>query len=326
MPLLEIEGLTVAFRQSSAHGAGGDEAAVVEGLSLTLAEGEILGLVGESGCGKSVTARSILRLLPSPPARVAAGSIRFAGEDVLGLDSTGLRRLRGGKIAMVFQEPMTSLNPTLSVGFQIDEALRLHGVAARRERQERVRELLTLVGIGAVDRRLEQYPFELSGGLRQRVMIAMALANGPRLLIADEPTTALDVTIQAQILELLTRLRRELGMAILLISHDLAMVAEFCDRVAVMYAGRIIEEMPAQGLFGRQRHPYTAGLLAARPSLAMQSGGRLATIPGQVPPPGKRPAGCAFRMRCGRAIERCGVEVPPLLSRDGGAAACWNPL
>jgi oligopeptide/dipeptide ABC transporter ATP-binding protein len=216
---------------------------------------------------------------------------------------------------------MTSLNPTLSIGFQIDEALRLHGMASRRQRRERVRELLRLVGIGAADWRLAQYPFELSGGLRQRVMLAIALANGPRLLIADEPTTALDVTIQAQILELLTQLRRDLGMAILLISHDLQMVAEFCDRVAVMYAGRIIEEAPAERLFAAPLHPYTAGLLAARPSLS-EAGGRLATIPGQVPAPGRRPSGCAFRARCGRAMPRCAWDQPRL--RNG--AACWNPL
>jgi len=321
MALLEIDRLTVAFRQ-----AGGGEAAVVEELSLALAAGEILGLVGESGCGKSVTARAVLRLLPSPPARVVAGAIRFADAEVLRLDSTGLWALRGGPIGMVFQEPMTSLNPTLTVGFQLEEALRLHGRSSRSGRRARMRELFDLVGIGAAERRLGQYPFELSGGLRQRVMIAMALANSPRLLIADEPTTALDVTIQAQILELLARLRRELGMAILLISHDLGVVAEFCDRVAVMYAGRIIEEAPAGQLFSGQRHPYTAGLLAARPSL---SGGRrrLATIPGQVPPPGRRPAGCAFTARCGRTLARCNDTLPALLQHDGGGTvACWNPL
>jgi oligopeptide/dipeptide ABC transporter ATP-binding protein len=316
MSLLEIEGLTVAFRRT-----GGGEVAVVEELSLALAPGEILGLVGESGCGKSVTARSILRLLPSPPARILAGSIRFAGQEVLALNAAALRALRGGSVAMVFQEPMTSLNPTLSIGFQIDEALRLHGMASRRQRRERVQELLRLVGIGAADWRLAQYPFELSGGLRQRVMIAIALANGPRLLIADEPTTALDVTIQAQILELLGQLRRELGMAILLISHDLQMVAEFCDRVAVMYAGRIVEEAPAQQLFEQPRHPYTAGLLAARPSLA-GGRGRLVTIPGQVPPPGRRPAGCAFHTRCPRVLPRCAAERPPLEAN----VACWSPV
>ncbi len=319
MSLLEVRGLTVSFRSE------GRFLRVVEEVDLDLDPGRILGLVGESGCGKSVTARSLMRLLPEPPARIEGGSIRFAGSDVLALDEAGMRRLRGDRLAMIFQEPMTSLNPTWTVGFQIEEALRLHTDLPAAARRGRSLELLRRVGIGAPERRLRQYPFELSGGLRQRVMIAMALACGPDLLIADEPTTALDVTVQAQILELLARLREELGMAILLITHDLGVVAEFCDEVAVMYAGRIVERSPVAELFARPRHPYTAGLLASTPRLRGRRG-RLPTIPGSVPPPGRRPRGCAFAPRCGRAIARCREETPPLDGDGAHRAACWNPV
>jgi oligopeptide/dipeptide ABC transporter ATP-binding protein len=259
-----------------------------------------------------------------PPARITGGTILFAGEDLLGLDERAMRELRGSRLGMIFQEPMTSLNPTYSVGFQVAEAVRLHRRLSRTEVRARVLELLALVGIGAPDRRLGQYPFELSGGLRQRVMIAMALACDPKLLIADEPTTALDVTVQAQILDLLRQLRDRLHMAILLISHDLGVVAELCDRVAVMYAGRIVEEAPVGPLFRAPRHPYTRGLLASMPRLDW-AGGRLPAIPGMVPPPGRRPAGCAFAERCERAQERCRAEAPPLASGIGHAFACWNP-
>jgi oligopeptide/dipeptide ABC transporter ATP-binding protein len=320
-PLLEIEGLEVAFR------SGEGESRVVEGVDLRVAPGRVLGLVGESGCGKSVTARAVMRLLPEPPARVSARALRFAGRDLLGMGERALRGTRGRDMAMIFQEPMTSLNPTWTIGFQIEESLRLHTDLGPAARRARVRELLGRVGIGAAERRAGQYPFELSGGLRQRAMIAMALACGPKLLIADEPTTALDVTVQAQILDLLAGLRDELGMAILLITHDLGVVAELCDEVAVMYAGRIVERAPVEELFARPRHPYTAGLLAATPRLDGGRRGRLPTIPGTVPPPGRRPSGCVFRPRCGRGLDRCAVEAPPLAgdAAAGHAHACWNP-
>ena len=319
MPLLAIDGLTLAFR--TAEG----ELPVVEDLHLRLAAGQVLGLVGESGCGKSVTARSVMRLLDSPPAIYRAGAIRFEGRDLLRLDETAMRALRGGRIGMIFQEPMTSLNPTFTVGFQIDEALRLHTDLGVQARRARVRELLARTGIGAPDRRLGQYPFELSGGLRQRVMIAMAIACDPRLLIADEPTTALDVTIQAQILDLLLELRARTGMALLLITHDLGVVAETCDEVAVMYAGRIVEQAPAERLFATPRHPYTAALLAAIPQFGPHVR-RLPSIPGTVPAPGQRPAGCAFADRCTRRLERCGQDRPVMRVDVGHGVACWNPV
>jgi oligopeptide/dipeptide ABC transporter ATP-binding protein len=319
-PLLTVDNLTVAFDTD------GGARSVVEEASFAVAAGETLGLVGESGCGKSVTAMSIMRLLPSPPARTLGGHILFEGVDLLGLAPPAMRALRGDRIGMVFQEPMTSLNPVLSIGFQIEEVLRLHrGLGAGKARAQAA-EMLRLVGIGAPERRLAQYPHQLSGGLRQRVMIAIALVCRPSLLIADEPTTALDVTIQAQILDLLRRLKRELAMALLLITHDLGVVAEMCDQVAVMYAGRIVEQAPAAALFRRPRHPYTAGLLAARPRLAPK-GGKLPTIPGTVPPPGRRSVGCSFAERCPNVTPRCRVERPALAGLEADhLAACWNPM
>jgi len=299
---------------------------VLDGVGFTLNPGAVVGLVGESGCGKSVTAMSVMRLLPSPPSRVDRGSIRFDGIDLLSLDEDAMRDMRGNRIGMIFQEPMTSLNPTFTVGWQIDEALRLHTSLGRDARYKRCLELLRLVGIGAAERRLKQYPHELSGGLRQRIMIAMALACEPRLLVADEPTTALDVTIQAQILNLLVGLRDRLGMAILLITHDLGVVAEYCDHVVVMYAGRVVEKAPVRPLFARPRHPYTAGLLASMPKLD-GARGLLPTIPGMVPSPGNRPPGCPFADRCPNVLARCRAEMPPLAGGpDGHAFACWNPF
>jgi peptide/nickel transport system ATP-binding protein/oligopeptide transport system ATP-binding protein len=318
MTLLAIEGLTIGFQ-----GDGGT-ATVVEDLDLTLDAGNVLGLVGESGCGKSVTARSIMRLLDTPPARYPSGRIRFAGADLLALDEAALRQLRGNRMAMIFQEPMTSLNPTYTVGWQLDEALRLHTTLDAAARRARARELFGQVGIGAVDRRLGQYPHELSGGLRQRVMIAMAIACRPALLIADEPTTALDVTVQAQILDLLLDLRDTTGMAILLITHDLGVVAESCNEVAVMYAGRIVERAAVEPLFARPRHPYTAGLMASIPKLS-SGHGRLPTIAGTVPPPGTRPSGCSFADRCGRRLARCATDRPRLAGEADHQVACWNP-
>ncbi len=319
VPLLAIDDLSIGFR--SEHGIF----PVIDHLSLTIEAGRIVGLVGESGCGKSVTARAIMRLLPMPPAQIGSGHILLDGDDLLSLDDAGIRHVRGNQISMVFQEPMTSLNPTLPIGFQVGEALRLHQKLDRSTVRQRVLETLDLVGIGAAERRFEQFPHELSGGLRQRVMIAIALICRPRLLIADEPTTALDVTIQAQILELLLSLRDELGMAILLITHDLGVVANYADDVVVMYAGKIVETGPVGPLFNHPRHPYTNGLLGAIPRLA---GGkdRLATISGTVPEAGSMPGGCRFAPRCDRALDRCAYEEPPLepLHDRGHAVACWN--
>jgi oligopeptide/dipeptide ABC transporter ATP-binding protein len=319
MALLDVEQLSVSFSTEEGR------IRVVEELSFSVAAGRSVGLVGESGCGKSVTAMSVMRLLASPPGHVDKGRILFDGEDLLALDQAAMRALRGERIAMIFQEPMTSLNPTFSVGFQIDEVLRLHrgtkGAAARATTIDMLRE----VGIGAPERRAEQYPHQLSGGLRQRAMIAMALVCHPALLIADEPTTALDVTIQAQILDLLRRLQRDRGMAILMITHDLGVVAEVCDEVVVMYAGRVVERAEVASLFRRPRHPYTQGLLAASPGRVAR-GEPLPAIPGTVPPPGRRGAGCQFADRCPRVEPRCRDALPPLTEQaPGHAAACWNP-
>jgi peptide/nickel transport system ATP-binding protein len=304
-PLLDVQALQVAFPS-----VGGDVRAV-DGVTFTVAEGETVCVVGESGCGKSLTALSLLRLLP-PAARFGAGSrILFEGRDLLALDEESLRRLRGREIAMIFQEPMTALNPVLTVGEQIAEVVRVHTGARRADAWQRAVEMLTQVGIADAPTRAKQYPHELSGGMRQRVMIAMALVLAPRLVIADEPTTALDVTIQAQILELLRGLRASGGMALLLITHDLGVVAEMASRVIVMYAGRVVEEAPVDALFARPSHPYTEGLLAAMPRLD-DSRDRLITIRGTVPPPHALPSGCTFRDRCPHAFDRCATEEPVL--------------
>jgi oligopeptide/dipeptide ABC transporter ATP-binding protein len=316
--MLEVDRLTVTV--AADKGA----TALVQDISFSIAPGEILGLVGESGCGKSVTAMSILRLLPEPQTRIAQGQVRFEDVNIAALKPAGLRKLRGGRIGMIFQEPMTSLNPSFTIGWQLREALRLHTNLRGSALETRLLEVLTLVGIGAPERRLAQYPHELSGGLRQRIMIAMALSCSPKLLIADEPTTALDVTIQLQILELIGKLRRELGMAVLLITHDLGVISSFADRVAVMYAGRIIETAPADLLFAAPRHPYTAGLLAARPRLAAPRE-MLTAIAGTVPPPHARPAGCTFAPRCSRVLDKCKIERPELAG-ETRQVACWNPV
>jgi oligopeptide/dipeptide ABC transporter ATP-binding protein len=318
MPLLEIEDLSVGFRTERGL------ARVVDDLSFTVDAGRIVGLVGESGCGKSVTARAIMRLLPSPPATIEGRRVALDGQELLAMDERAMRDVRGNRIGMIFQEPMTSLNPTFPVGFQIGEALRLHRRLGGAAVRERVLELLRMVGIGAPERRFKQYPYELSGGLRQRVMIAMALACHPKLLIADEPTTALDVTIQAQILELLGRLRDELGMAILLITHDLGVVAEYADEVVVMYAGKLVEWADVRGLFHKPRHPYTQGLLGSMPRLA-GTAGKLSTIPGTVPSPLERSQGCPFAGRCPRMQDRCCETFPPLTWHGRHGFACWNP-
>ncbi len=317
--LLRVEGLTVGFNTEQGP------VRVVEDVSFTLQAGHTLGLVGESGCGKSVTAQTIMRLLPSPPSRIEAGRILFAGEDLAAASPRQMQKIRGDRIGMVFQEPMTSLNPTLRIGEQIAEPLMLHRRMRRAEADEHVIRVLGQVGIGNAERRLLQYPHELSGGLRQRVMIAMAIVCRPQLLIADEPTTALDVTIQAQIMELLKALQMELGLAILLITHDLGMVAEMCETIAVMYAGRIVETGRTAEVFTRPHHPYTHGLLNSSPRRA-RKGERLPSIPGMVPPPGARGIGCSFAARCPRVLERCRAETPSLLPVGSDAAACWNPV
>ncbi len=319
--LLAVRDLCVNFRHDR------QDIPVVENVSFDIRRGEILGLVGESGCGKSVTAMSLLRLLASPPAQIAAGEVAFDGIDLLGISERRLRELRGDRIGVIFQEPMTSLNPLYTVGYQLVETLRLHRKLNRLDAMTVVVDMLRQVGITAAERRLNQYPHELSGGIRQRVMIAMALLCGPDLLVADEPTTALDVTIQAQILDLLRDMNDRLGAGILMITHDLGVVAEMCQRVVVMYAGRVVEQAPVKALFERPRHPYTQGLLNSIPRLDSPRE-PLPTIPGTVPAPGQRPKGCYFAGRCPRVTERCREQTPELTSDAADPDhrfACWNP-
>jgi peptide/nickel transport system ATP-binding protein len=302
----------------------------VDGLSFDLARGETLGIVGESGCGKSVTALSILRLIPPETGRIAAGSIRFEGQELTQLSEEAMKSLRGHRISMIFQEPMTSLNPVLTVGTQIGENVVRHMGVSKRAARERAREMLELVRIGDAGRRLDEYPHQLSGGMRQRVMIAMALSCDPQVLIADEPTTALDVTIQAQILDLMLDLKEKTGTAIVLITHDLGVVAETTQRVVVMYAGRKVEEAPVEALFDNPLHPYTRGLMRAIPRLDVdaEEGGtrpRLQEIPGMVPSLIRPIAGCPFAARCELATDRCRTQPPPVVDVGGGhTAACWE--
>jgi peptide/nickel transport system ATP-binding protein len=307
----------------------------VDDVSLAIPSGGTLGLVGESGCGKSVTALSVMRLLPEPPGRIVGGEILFRGVNLLQLSEEQMRKIRGNQISMIFQEPMTSLNPVFTVGEQIAEAIRLHQRADRRTARERAIEMLRRVGIPGPEDRVDAYPHQLSGGMRQRVMIAMALCCNPALLIADEPTTALDVTIQAQILELIRGLQRERRMTMMLITHDFGVVAETCDDVAVMYAGRVVERAPVKRIFRGPAHPYTAGLLRSIPAMDESSAGEearsrrrpLRAIPGAVPSLKQLPQGCRFRERCERAIEVCARIDPPLeLKRDEQLAACHNPV
>jgi peptide/nickel transport system ATP-binding protein len=331
-PLLEVRDLVTEFRT--------DQGTVraVDGVSFEIPPRGTVGVVGESGCGKSVTALSIMRLV-SPPGRVASGHIRYGGRDLLGLPEAQMRAIRGNRIAMIFQEPMTSLNPVFTVGDQVGEAVRLHQKKSRREARRVAIEMFQLVGIPSPEERVDAYPHQLSGGMRQRVMIAMALACKPDLLIADEPTTALDVTIQAQILDLLRSLQAELGMSILLITHDLGVVAETCEEVIVMYAGRVVERAHAEQLFAHPRHPYTAGLLRSVPSYGEQAAGaggdggagggwrpRLVEIKGMVPPLTALPPGCKFVDRCPIAQERCHREEPALVALGGTWVRCHFPL
>jgi oligopeptide/dipeptide ABC transporter ATP-binding protein len=307
IPLLSITNLRTYFYTSAGV------ARAVDGVSFDIARGETLGLVGESGCGKSVTGFSILRLI-QPPGRIEAGSrIELEGEDLLALGDEQIRTIRGNRVSLIFQEPMTALNPVFTVGDQVAEVSRIHAGMSRRQAWERAVEMLTLVGIPDPAQRAREYPHQLSGGMRQRVLIAMALAMNPALIIADEPTTALDVTIQAQILELLGDLQRRLGTSILLITHDLGVIAEMASRVIVMYAGEVVEEAPVRELFAAAHHPYAEGLLTAMPRVG-QTRDRLAVIPGTVPPPTAWPEGCRFHDRCPYAWERCVREHPPLYS------------
>ena len=318
-PLLAVRDLTTVFSLP-----GGLVARPVDGVSLDLFPGETLALVGESGSGKTTLALSLLRLIPEPPGRIEPASrVEFDGTDILRLDPAALRRVRGGAIAMVFQEPGSSLNPVMTVGSQIVETVRIHTGLDHGAARRRAGALLADVGLSDADRRLRQYPHELSGGMQQRVMIAMALAGGPRVLIADEPTTALDVTIQLQILDLLAGLKQRLGLAVLLITHDLSVAARVADRVAVMYAGRIVESAPAARLFDRPRHPYTEALLQAVPRVD-RTGKRLPVIPGQPPPATDWPADCRFHPRCRHTWERCREAEPGLLGTDGEQVVrCW---
>jgi peptide/nickel transport system ATP-binding protein len=302
----------------------------VDGVSFSLRRGETLAIVGESGCGKSVTALSLMRLVADPPGRIVGGAVRLDGVDLLGLDAAAMRQIRGKEISMIFQEPMTSLNPVMTIGRQISEALMLHGAASRKHARARTIEMLQLVGIPDPEERVKDYPHQLSGGMRQRAMIAMALACNPKVLIADEPTSALDVTIQAQILELMASLRHKLGTAMILITHDLGVVAETADRVIVMYAGRKVEEATVEELFAQPLHPYTRGLMRSIPRLALlrhgtASAGRLQEIPGTVPALSALPAGCAFAPRCAFASDICRREYPGYEEkRAGHRAACWH--
>ncbi len=315
---LEIKDLRVSF------GAEGKRVEVVSGVSISVPKGKIVGIVGESGCGKTVTALSVMRLIPEPPGKIDSGEIIFDGADLVKLSERDMRSVRGNRISMIFQEPISSLNPVFTIGDQIGEAIRTHLDISRKEEKERVIELLKLVGIPAPERRRNNYPHEMSGGMSQRVMIAMALACNPEVLIADEPTTALDVTIQAGILELIDELRVKMGMSVLLITHDLGIIAEVADEVYGMYAGKIVEHAVTKDIFKEPKHPYTVGLLNSIPDLH-ESKEKLAAIPGTVPSPGSFPPGCRFQDRCPIAIDKCRAEEPPLSEHaPGHHSACWR--
>jgi peptide/nickel transport system ATP-binding protein len=300
-------------------------AKAVDGVDLELKEGGTLGVVGESGCGKSVTALSVMRLIPDPPGKITQGEILFGGTNLLDLSEAAMRKIRGRSISMIFQEPMTSLNPVFQIGDQISEVLRLHEGMSRKEAWDRSVEMLKLVGIPSPERRVQEYPHQLSGGMRQRAMIAMALACSPKLMIADEPTTALDVTIQAQILELMNRLQRDKGMSVMLITHNLGVIAETAQKVAVMYAGRIVEYTEVRPIFGNPMHPYTQGLLKSIPRLDQDHArkARLEAIPGLVPSLLELPPGCKFSNRCKYVFEKCGEEPQLIEGESGHMVRCW---
>ena len=317
--LLQVRNLTTQFFTSSGI------VRAVDNVSFDVDEGETVAVVGESGCGKSVSALSILRLVPWPPGKSVGGSINFRGQNLLEMTDADIRRVRGREISMVFQEPMTSLNPVLSIGLQLTETMQHHLELTPAQALKRAAELLEMVGISEPKRRLSQFPHHLSGGMRQRVMIALALSCEPKLIIADEPTTALDVTIQAQILELMKDLTKRLGVALVVITHNLGVVARYADRVNVMYAGKIIEMGSAQQIYHQPHHPYTLGLLASVPRMDQPRGTRLIPIDGQPPDLTRLDGGCAFRPRCRFAVDRCGQEFPPLEDIDSGhVSACWR--
>ena len=318
--MLEVNNLKVEFVRN------GRTVAPVDGVSFSVGANETVGLLGESGCGKSVTALSILRLFPLASKALLSGEVRYKGRDLLAAGDAEMRALRGNEIAMIFQEPMTSLNPLHRIGAQLGEMLRMHTSLRRHEIEAQVITMLHRVGLSRAEQLVDDYPHSLSGGMRQRVMIAMALLCNPGVLICDEPTTALDVTIQAQILDLMRELRREQGTAILMITHDLGVVAEMCERVVVMYAGQVVEQSSVRDLFDAPAHPYTQALMRARPALDAAPGGPLTAIPGSVPPPGSVAAGCRFAARCPKADLRCGAETPPLAAvAPGHLARCWRP-
>jgi peptide/nickel transport system ATP-binding protein len=324
-PLLVVEELRTVF--DLRHG----EVKAVDGVSFAVMPHETLAIVGESGCGKSITALSLMRLVPDPPGRIASGRVMLEGRDLLALDEEAMRAVRGKDVAMIFQEPMTSLNPVLTIGSQIAEVVLLHENVSRKEAWAKAVDMLRLTRIPAPEQRANEYPHQLSGGMRQRAMISMALACNPKVLIADEPTTALDVTIQAQILDLILDLQKKLGTAVILITHDLGVVAETAHRVIVMYAGKKVEEAPVEELFARPQHPYTHGLMASIPRLPLMRGAtevegeRLQEIPGTVPALTNLPPGCVFAPRCAHAIDRCRAEYPPYEEkRPGHWAACWR--
>jgi oligopeptide/dipeptide ABC transporter ATP-binding protein len=319
--LLQLKNLQTSFFTPEG------EVHAIDGVSFEIGEGKTLGLVGESGCGKSVTSLSIMRLIPSPPGKIVGGEIFYRGRDLLKLNNEEMRKIRGNEISMIFQEPMTSLNPVFTVGNQIGEAIKLHQGLGKRETRQKTIEMLRLVKIADPESRVDSYPHLLSGGMRQRVMIAMALSCNPSLLIADEPTTALDVTIQAQILELMKELQQKIGgMALLLITHDLGVVAEQADQVAIMYAGKIVERANTKAIFNHPFHPYTVGLLNSLPGAIGQKKKRLDAIPGVVPNPLHLPSGCRFRDRCPRAADLCAQKEPQLEEKESGhTAACHFP-
>ncbi len=317
--LLEVTGLRTSFKLE-----GGGEFSPVDGVSFSVQAGRTLGIVGESGCGKSVTSLSIMGLLPKGQGRVSAGSIVFEGRDLASLGAEEMRRLRGNRMAMIFQEPMTSLNPAFTIGDQLVEGIRCHQDISAEQARVQAIEMLRRVRIPSPEQRIDEYPHKLSGGMRQRVMIAMALSCQPQLLIADEPTTALDVTIQAQVLDLMRTLREETGTAIILITHDLGVIAELADDVVVMYSGRVVERAPVGQLFANPQHPYTIGLLGSIPKLDLVQD-RLNAIEGQVPAPMALVRGCSFAPRCPFAVAQCQSEAPPLKALgEGHEAACWR--
>lgn len=316
-PVLHIENLQTHFFTDRG------QIPAVDGVSIKVHKGEVVGIVGESGCGKSVTSLSIMKLVPNPPGKIVGGTIRFKGEDLVTASEKRMREIRGNEIAMIFQEPMTSLNPVFTIGDQIGEAVRLHTKASKKESRQRAIEMLKKVGIPRAEAIVDEYPHQLSGGMRQRVMIAMAMACSPELLIADEPTTALDVTIQAQILDLMRQLNRDADTAVLLITHDLGVVAQMCHRVVVMYAGNVIEEGDVRTILKEPKHPYTIGLLNSLPKLE-ESQERLYSIPGNVPIPGSLTTGCRFAPRCEQAVDRCRQEMPELVAvGENHRSRCW---